>query len=177
MIEKSVVSRFNITFLSIGFTSEIYSLAQQWRIKRRNRIESRERDKKKIALVNEFVQSIDFTVNSYFSTFESQKNKKRGWSNPGAIFGAAAAFAALAFFCLWLSTRMFCSFYPLEEKQYCTPNPADHVKLFYLKLLVVSQTCIEYVFVKKDSNSIGFSPQESPVYQTQCLFRKVKVVY
>ena len=143
-----------------------------------NRIE-RETRTKKIALVNEFVQSIDFTVNSHFSTFESQKNKKRGWSNPGAIFGAAVLLLLpWHFFACGCRQECFVRFTHLRRSsQYCTPNPADHVKLFYLKLLVVSQTCIEYVFVKeKDSNGIGFSPQESPVYQTYCHLVKLQLV-
>ena len=63
-----------------------------------NRIE-RERQKK-IALVNEFVQSIDFTVNFYFSTFESQKNKKKGLEQPWGHFWSRCCFCCPGIFLL-----------------------------------------------------------------------------
>ena len=56
--------------------------------------------RKKIALVNEFVQSIDFTtVNSHFSTFESQKIKK-GVGGPWGHFWSRCCFCCPGIFLL-----------------------------------------------------------------------------
>ena len=141
------------------------SIAMAHQTEKLNRIE---RETKKIALVNEFVQSIDFTVNSYFSTFESQKNKKGVGATLGPFSEPLCCFCCPGIFLLVAVDKNVLFVLPTWGEAVLHPKSCWSRQTFLSKAACGILDMYRVCFCKKkdSSNGIGFSPQESPVYQT-----------